>query len=242
MHFRLPKPLHGWREFAGEVGIIVIGVLIALGAEQMVENIHWHHQLKAERSALDSEVISNLDAVQGRMILEPCIRRRLRELARILNEDDPAKAPRLIAPVGIPVPVGGSKGAWNIAVASGAISHMPVEEQLAYSNAFANYQNWDEMRRDERAAWIHLNVFDRRSALSEANLAGLREAYSEAVAADARIAHVGPFIFRSANVGQHPHRGLTPDTLFKDAGYGGELCQPLTASRSESIASVRPVG
>jgi len=30
MHFRLPKPLHGWREFAGEVGIIVIGVLIAL--------------------------------------------------------------------------------------------------------------------------------------------------------------------------------------------------------------------
>jgi len=30
MHFRLPKPLHGWREFAGEVGTIVIGVLIAL--------------------------------------------------------------------------------------------------------------------------------------------------------------------------------------------------------------------
>ena len=33
MHFHLPKPLHGWREFAGEVGIIVLGVLIALGAE-----------------------------------------------------------------------------------------------------------------------------------------------------------------------------------------------------------------
>ena len=30
MHFHLPKPLHGWREFAGEVAIIVIGVLIAL--------------------------------------------------------------------------------------------------------------------------------------------------------------------------------------------------------------------
>lgn len=25
MHFHLPKPLHGWREFAGEVGIIVVG-------------------------------------------------------------------------------------------------------------------------------------------------------------------------------------------------------------------------
>ena len=32
MHFQLPKPLHGWRQFFGEVGIIVICVLIALGA------------------------------------------------------------------------------------------------------------------------------------------------------------------------------------------------------------------
>ncbi len=229
MHFHLPKPLHGWREFAGEVGIIVIGVLIALGAEQIVENIHWHHQLEVERRALDSEVISNLNAVQGRMVLEPCIRRRLQELARILNED-PAKAPRLIGPVGIPVPIGGSRGAWNIAVASGTISHMPLEEQLAYSNAFANYENWDAMRRDERAAWIHLNVLDRESALSEASWPGLREAYSEAVAADARIAHVGPFIFQTANVGQHPDSDVTLDNLFKEVGYGGELCQPLTAS------------
>jgi hypothetical protein len=39
MHFHLPKPLHGWREFGGEVGIIVLGVLIALGAEQIVESL-----------------------------------------------------------------------------------------------------------------------------------------------------------------------------------------------------------
>jgi hypothetical protein len=44
MHFHLPKPLHGWREFAGEVAIIVLGVLIALGAEQAVEWLHWRHQ------------------------------------------------------------------------------------------------------------------------------------------------------------------------------------------------------
>ena len=35
MRFNLPKPLHGWREFAGEVGVIVLGVLIALGFEQI---------------------------------------------------------------------------------------------------------------------------------------------------------------------------------------------------------------
>jgi len=36
MHLHLPKPLHGWRELAGAVGIIVVGVLIALGAVQVV--------------------------------------------------------------------------------------------------------------------------------------------------------------------------------------------------------------
>ena len=46
MHFHLPKPLHGWREFVGEVAIIVIGVLIALGAEQLVEIEHWRHAVR----------------------------------------------------------------------------------------------------------------------------------------------------------------------------------------------------
>src|SRR4051794_16645332 len=42
MHVHLPEPLHGRREFVGEVGIIVIGVLIALGAEQLPRR--WSHR------------------------------------------------------------------------------------------------------------------------------------------------------------------------------------------------------
>ena len=51
MHFHLPKPLHGWREFAGEVGIIVLGVGIALSAEQIVEA-----GPQVERERTDSEL------------------------------------------------------------------------------------------------------------------------------------------------------------------------------------------
>lgn len=47
MHFHLPKPLHGWHKFAGEVGIIVVGVLIALASEQVVELIHMLSQITA---------------------------------------------------------------------------------------------------------------------------------------------------------------------------------------------------
>lgn len=56
MHFHVPKPLHGWREFSGEVGVIVIGVLIALGAEQLVERFHRREQLRDAEGAMVSEL------------------------------------------------------------------------------------------------------------------------------------------------------------------------------------------
>ena len=85
MHFHLPKPLHGWREFAGEVGIIVIGVLIALGAEQVVSALHDRREAQLTRRALADEIaVSAADAVE-RVALEDCLRNRIGELAAKLN-------------------------------------------------------------------------------------------------------------------------------------------------------------
>ena len=56
MDVRLPKPLHGWREFAGEVGVIVLGVLIALGAQELVQELQWRSEVKQTREALDAEL------------------------------------------------------------------------------------------------------------------------------------------------------------------------------------------
>ena len=38
MHFHLPKPPENWRDLLNEVGVIVIGILIALAREQVVES------------------------------------------------------------------------------------------------------------------------------------------------------------------------------------------------------------
>jgi hypothetical protein len=70
MHLHLPKPLHGWREFAGEVGIIVIGVLIALGAEQVVEEIHFRNAVASERMALHEALRDELAEPAGRLTQE----------------------------------------------------------------------------------------------------------------------------------------------------------------------------
>jgi hypothetical protein len=60
MHFHLPKPLHGWREFTGEVGIIVIGVLIALIGEATFEQWNWHRKVEAATRAMDEEIKASL--------------------------------------------------------------------------------------------------------------------------------------------------------------------------------------
>ena len=62
-HFHIPKPLHGWREFAGEVGIIVLGVLIALAAEQAVQAIHHRIQARDMAKKLREESLRNREII-----------------------------------------------------------------------------------------------------------------------------------------------------------------------------------
>jgi hypothetical protein len=69
--------LHGWREFAGEVGIIVIGVLIALAAEQVVETLHWRHVAEAGRESVAEEIESEYFSASEMAIAQPCIDRQL---------------------------------------------------------------------------------------------------------------------------------------------------------------------
>jgi hypothetical protein len=47
MHLHRPKPLHGWREISLEIGVIVVGIIIAIGLEQTVELVH-HGQQRAQ--------------------------------------------------------------------------------------------------------------------------------------------------------------------------------------------------
>jgi thiamine pyrophosphate-dependent acetolactate synthase large subunit-like protein len=74
MHFHLPKPLHGWREFVGEVAIIVLGVFIALIAEGAVEAWNWHEKVQVAESAMQQELLSD-DGPQmvQRLAMHGCI-------------------------------------------------------------------------------------------------------------------------------------------------------------------------
>lgn len=77
MHIHLPKPLHGWREFVGEVGIIVIGVLIALGAEQLLENMHWREKVAQTREQLRLELHGDSASAYQWLTVRACLASQL---------------------------------------------------------------------------------------------------------------------------------------------------------------------
>ena len=93
MHFHLPKPLHGWREFVGEVGIIVIGVLIALGAEQVVERVHDRTRADDAMVALRREVAEQDFTASEIEIARPCIDAQLDAIERRLAVGDRGPLP-----------------------------------------------------------------------------------------------------------------------------------------------------
>lgn len=102
MHFHLPKPMQGWRALLSEVGIIVIGVLIALGAEQLVEAARWRDEVRNFRAVVDHELGRNIDRYAQVIAQRPCVDRNLADLERFLQDSAAGQPDKLLRPVGRP--------------------------------------------------------------------------------------------------------------------------------------------
>jgi len=153
MHLHLPKPLHGWREFAGEVGIIVLGVLIALGFGQIVEQWQWHREVGETRQALANELANAANQAAERIAVEDCLRDRIGELAAKLNATNGRWIgdPLVFGPGLQPAPHwdniairrvygsplrGWSQDAWDTAKSGGVLNHMSHAEVASYSDVY----------------------------------------------------------------------------------------------------------
>lgn len=84
------KPINGWRAFWGEVGIIVLGVLIALGAQQVAENWQWRQRTDDARTRLAREVGAMSGQLYERLIVQRCLLDRLAVLADGLEKNGAA--------------------------------------------------------------------------------------------------------------------------------------------------------
>jgi hypothetical protein len=205
MHFHLPKPLHGWREFLGEVGIIVIGVLIALTAEQVVDAWHWHNEVADARRALDRELAYDLGALVNRQQEGPCIDRRLHEIRSLLTGSSSGlgSAPR--SPLGQPQLWRPRTNVWQATMAAQVAEHMPLATRLGYADFYGGLQWYAQKAEDETDAWSVLGELDDPGGLGAEDIAAVRQARSRAqVAADKMDAYLPRLISAGERLGIKP--------------------------------------
>ena len=162
MHVHLPKPLHGWRAFVGEVGIIVLGVLIALGAESLLEQARWDRQIDQSKRAFKQELLLASANGYERLAIQPCLQARLRALTAELSRGagDWHAMPEqfngagryyvAVMPVVYRPPTRSMlDDAWRNALADGAINHLTSNEAQALSNAYGSVQDFRTIQDEE---------------------------------------------------------------------------------------------
>jgi hypothetical protein len=169
MHFHLPKPMHGWRAFVGEVGIIVIGVLIALGAEQLVEEVQWQRRVRSANANLKIEVYRGGLSMAERIAVQRCLRGQIQKLAGQLNSPDTRWAGAPVALNRAAMIKNGGEGAvlppayqapsrvwvddeWRAVESDGTLSHFPSARAHDYAVFYRDMAELRDLQAAEASA------------------------------------------------------------------------------------------
>ena len=228
MHFHLPKPLHGWRAFAGEVGIIVIGVLIALTAEQLVADWHWHREASNFRGAVEHEIGRDLGIGMMNMKQRACVGRRLDELERFLAASTSGRRLTLQRPIERPSTFSSYYSVWDQKGAD-VTEHLPLELRLRYGEIYDELHNQDVVRLSERDVWRSLTRFDQPEPLDHADRMLMRELLTRARQLDdAERNNYGYIAGLSRPLGVRP---IFDPALVRLNSQESSFCRPLLAPK-----------
>jgi type II secretory pathway pseudopilin PulG len=143
MDIHKPKPWHGLREFLKEYVIIVIGVLTALGAEALVEEVRWAERTRQTEAHLIETAHRITVYATERLSNSACTNQMLEGLTTALERDGEAWKPPFVYTnplLGKGVVVASRRSwlaeDWNAAIADGTANHLRKEKLLAYAKFF----------------------------------------------------------------------------------------------------------
>jgi hypothetical protein len=133
MHVHKPKAAHSLREFLAEISVIVVGIVIALAGEQLVETVAHERQVEIGETALKADYVRFVELRAEQAATTACVANRLTELRAIV--DDGARHGMLgaVGPVPQPPPRPWEITSWDTMVSSGAASHVPQAQVIRYS-------------------------------------------------------------------------------------------------------------
>ena len=202
----LPKPLHGWRIFLGEVGVIVLGVLLALGAQQVVQDVQMQGEVSEFRRTIDHEIALNLYVYDVRARQASCITKRLEEMVSWLEK---ARNGEAVPPLRTlrPTTLSAYRSVWDNRNAS-VFAHLPANPRQKYAEFYDELANNTLQIALESDAWRELESYgepgpigleDRRRIRSVLSRAGELNAlinsnleFSRGIASELGVREIAP--------------------------------------------------
>jgi hypothetical protein len=153
------KPIHSWRDFAKELGTIVLGIVIAIGLEHLVESWNWEREVKDARQAIFAEMTANNENLYAyRIAISPCVQRDLNEAAVVLNVLEKGRKTDGMRHFS-PAPGALSRDSeWQAERASQVLTHFPRSELAVMSRYYAQMQTTEGFALAEGGAFGDLAI------------------------------------------------------------------------------------
>lgn len=166
----MPKALHDWRELAREIAIIVVGVLIALTAEQIVDDWQWRHKVDVAERQMRSELLyDDGPQIYQRAAMHPCVQETLDRIrGAVEGGQSRAQIAALIGRYWVDTR-SYDRLALDAANASDVASHMPQQDLDDLSTAYEVMPLLERTNAQEAIDWARLRAFRRTGgAVSDA--------------------------------------------------------------------------
>ena len=230
MHFHLPKPLHGWRALAGEIGIIVVGVLIALGADQIVQEVHEGQVKRETIRAAKVELAAALGNFVNRRLQEPCIIRRLDEVSGLVSA---SVRPGYQPPswIGRPQLWGFDSAAWDGATAGGRVPLLSQDQQAGLGSLYGQLHDLASLERGEQQEWADIRQLEGLAEVDPQTRSSVRSALSRA-----RLLNWNINVDLEQTISRAKKMGIVGKLVPK--GASPSICLPLNTPRAEAVRRV----
>lgn len=175
----------GWRRVAGEVAIIVLGVLIAQGLQQTVQGWEWRDKVRAAEEAMLREIFwDDGPQMYQRVSIQPCINAQLDAIRTAAEAgEDRSRIAQLVANLFTPF-VTYDTVAHDNATASDVASQMARDRVSLWTQAYAMLPMVDRASASENVNAARIRAFKRTGgAISQTEVTELLQAV-EAVRSD----------------------------------------------------------
>lgn len=180
VHPHLPKAPHDWRTLVFEVCIIVIGILIAIGLDELVDRKHERQEAVDAEEAIRGEIGYNLGRLRLRLDTRPCIDRRIAEMQTIL--DSAAREPNIATPswIGRPIYSTFERNRWDVESQAGRVALIDARRLYKYAVLYAVMEDIEGEMKVEQTDWAKLRSLEHLHHLEEPALFELNATVQDA--------------------------------------------------------------